>query len=632
VIVIDTDQGQSGSSATDREGFQRLVTEVSLGRAGIILGLEVSRLARNCADWHRLLEICALSDTLILDEDGLYDPKHFNDRLLLGMKGALSEAELHVLHARLQGGIVSKARRGELRKPLPTGLVYNAQNQIVLDPDRQVRQTLFTFFCTFERLGSATATVRFFKKEKLLFPRRLRRGMRQVWATLTHSLARAVLHNPRYAGCYVHGRSRTRRTPEGKLKTARLPPDQWDVILPGAHAGYVTWEQYQRNRETLRKNSRAHGSERRQPPREGPALLQGLTICGTCGKRMTQRYRVWKGTLRPEYCCQRDGIQNGGPACQVIPGTAIDQEIGAMLVQMLQPLTLEVSLAVQQELESRLDEADRLRQQHVERARHEADLARERFMAVDPHNRLVADTLEAEWNAKLRALQDAQEQCHQQQQTDRQMLTEEKRALIHSLATDFPKLWNDPQTSHRDRKRMVQLLIEDVTLTRGEQITLAIRFKGGATQTRTLPLPQPAYMSWQTNPEIVALIDKWLDDLSDEQIAVRLNEQGHRSGKGKPFTRITITNIRVSYALKGRYERLRAKGLLTLTEISRRLGVARSTVRLWRRHGLLKAAHTGKVFLYEPVDPETIRKNQGVKMTDPRRSPNSVPSPEQEEV
>jgi hypothetical protein len=507
----------------------------------------------------------------------------------------------------------------------------NSLDQVILDPDRQVRQTLFTFFRTFERLGSAMATVHFFRKKKLLVPRRLRRGLRQVWAPLTHSLALDLLHNPRYAGCYVHGRSRTRRTSNGKMKTALLPLEEWEVVLPEAHPGYITWQQYQCNLQILRKNSAAHGRERRHPPREGPALLQGLAICGLCGKRMTVRYHAWKEILRPDYCCQRDGIQHGRPPCQVMPGSTIE-EIGNMLVQMLQPLTLDVSLAVQQELESRLDEADCLRKQHVERARHEADLARERFMQVDPRNRLVADTLEAEWNAKLRALQETQEQFEQQRQADRQALTEENRALIHSLATDFPSVWNAPHTSHRDRKRMVQLLIEDVTLTRGEKITLQIRFKGGATQTRILPLPQRAYKSWQTAPEIVALIDQWLDDLSDEQIAVQLNEQGYRSGKGKAFSRITITNIRVSYSLQGRYQRLRKQGLLTLTEMSRRLKVSKSTVKDWRRRGLLKAQHTGKCFLYEPVAPETLRKYQSVKETESPQSVNSNLSPEQQEV
>lgn len=622
VHVIDCDQGQSGSTAIDREGFQRLVTEVSLGHAGIVLGLEVSRLARNSTDWHRLLEICALTDTLILDEDGLYDPRHFNDRLLLGMKGTLSEAELHVLHARLQGGILNKARRGELRKTLPTGLEYDDQSKIILDPDRQIQRTLFTFFRTFERLGSALETVKFFRKKKLLFPRRQRPGMRLIWAPLTHSLALDILHNPRYAGCYVHGQARTRRTPDGKLKVKRLPIEEWDVVLPGAHAGYITWEQFQSNQRTLRKNSKALGAERHHPPREGPALLQGLVVCGVCGQRMGVRYHAWKGNLKPDYLCQRDHIQNGKPLCQQIPGSTIDHAIGELLLQMVQPLTLEVSLAVQQELQSRIDEADQLRKQQVERARYEADRARERFMKVDPNNRLVADTLEAEWNEKLRALQEAQEQYEHQRQADRQLLDEQSQALIRSLATNFPKLWNDPQTSHRDRKRMVQLLIEDVTLIRREQITLHIRFKGGATRTQTLPLPQLAYKTWQTEPQTVAVIDDLMNDHTPKEIADILNDKGIRSGKGGTFDATTIAKVRQSYHLQSRWDRLRKRGMLTDKELAKHLGVAIQTVRRWRAHGLLRAHafNDRHGYLYEPVKDNKPTKWGGVKLTDPRRA------------
>lgn len=622
VHVIDCDQGQSGASAADREGFQRLVTEVSLGHAGIVLGLEVSRLARNSTDWHRLLEICALTGTLILDEDGLYDPRHFNDRLLLGMKGTLSEAELHVLHARLQGGILNKARRGELRKTLPTGLEYDDQGKVILDPDRQIQRTLFTFFRTFERLGSALETVKFFRKKKLLFPRRQRPGMRLIWAPLTHSLALDVLHNPRYAGCYVHGQARTRRTPDGKLKVKRLSIEEWDVVLPGAHAGYITWEQYQSNQRTLRKNSKALGAERRQPPREGPALLQGLVVCGVCGQRMGVRYHAWKGNLKPDYLCQRDSIQNGKPLCQNIPGSTIDHAIGELLLQMVQPLTLEVSLAVQQELRTRIDEADQLRKQQVERARYEADRARTRFMKVDPNNRLVADTLEAEWNEKLRALQEAQQQYEHQRQADRQLLDDQSQALIRSLVTNFPKLWNDPHTSHRDRKRMVQLLIEDVTLIRREQITLHIRFKGGATRTETLPPPQPAYKTWQTEPQIVARIDNLMNEHTPKEIAAILNGQGVRSGKGGTFTQMTIAKVRQSYHLESRWDRLRKRGMLTDKEMAKHLRVAIKTVRRWRVHGLLRAhAYNDRNgYLYEPVQDKKPRKWLGVKLSDPRRS------------
>src|SRR5450432_4060941 len=268
VIVIDTDLGQSGASAADREGFQRLVTEVSLARAGIVLGLEVSRLARNSMDWHRLLEICALTDTLILDEDGVYDPAHFNDRLLLGLKGTMSEAELHVLRARLQGGIRNKARRGELKSPLPVGFAYDAGDRVILDPDKQVQETMRFFFETFRRTASACAVVKAFRQKGLLFPRRLKKGPNKgdlVWAELPHSRALHILHNPRYTGAFVYGRSRTRNNPNGGASYTRLPREQW-ILLKNAHAGYISWEQYEENLRRLQENAHTNGADRRKRP------------------------------------------------------------------------------------------------------------------------------------------------------------------------------------------------------------------------------------------------------------------------------------------------------------------------------------------------------------------------------
>ena len=388
VIVIDSDLGQSGTSVADRQGFQKLVTEVGLGHAGIVLGLEVSRLARNNADWHRLLEICALSDTLILDEDGLYDPSQYNDRLLLGLKGTMSEAEIHVLRARLEGGIQSKAQRGELKMRLPTGLVYDEQDRVVLDPDRQVQQSFFSFFETFQRTGSACATVRYFRREGLLMPRRLRRGPKKgevVWLPLRHSRALRILHNPRYAGVFFRGQTRTRKDGQGHVHTRQLPQEQWDVLLPNSHPGYITWEQFQHHQQRLRENSQAQGQDRRRsPPGEGPALLQGIALCGVCGNRMGVRYRSSKTGPTPVYVCQRDGIERAAPICQSIPGTKIDEAVGELLLETVTPLTLEVALDVQRQLQAQLDQADRLRQQHVERARYEAELADRRYMQVAP--------------------------------------------------------------------------------------------------------------------------------------------------------------------------------------------------------------------------------------------------------
>jgi len=528
IVVIDTDLGQSGAS-TDREGFQRLVTAVGMGQAGIVLGLEVSRLARNSTDWHRLLEICALTDTLILDEDGIYDPAHFNDRLLLGLKGTMSEAELHVLRARLDGGILNKAKRGELVMRPPMGFAYDAEGHLVHHPDQQIQHALRMLFETFRRTGSASATVKNYRQQGLLFPRCVHSGPKRgdiIWGQLEHSNALRILHNPRYAGAFVYGRSRTRKTADGKQVVKRLPPDQWGTFLPGVHPGYISWEEYEQNQKRLRENAQAVGADRRKsPPREGPALLQGLILCGHCGQRMTVRYHFRFNRLCPDYLCQRKGIANAEPICAQIPGVEVDRVVSELLVKLVTPTTLEVALTVQQELQARLGEADRLRKQQVERAHYEAELAQTRYMRVDPNNRLVADSLEADWNHKLRALTEAQTEYERRCEEDRKIFQEEERAAILQLTTDFPRLWHDGSTPDRERKRMVRLLLEDVTLLRGEQITLHLRFRGGASQTLVMPLPQTSWQRWTTSPEVVTEIDRLLDHHTHQEIAVLLNQR-----------------------------------------------------------------------------------------------------------
>lgn len=593
IVVIDSDLGQSGASASDRKGFQQLVTEVSLGRAGMVMGLEVSRLARNSSDWHRLLELCALGNTLILDEDGIYNPAHFNDRLLLGLKGTMSEAELHVLHARLFGGILNKARRGELWLPLPVGLVFDPVRRVVLDPDKQVQETIRYFFETFRRVGSAFSTVRAFKAEGILFPKRIDKGPHKgelLWVELTHACARRVLHSPRYAGAYCFGRKSHQKLPNGHVRSRLKPRDEWIVLLPDAHEGYITWEQFDANEQRLQENSRAYGHDRRKSPaREGPSLLQGLVICGKCGQRMTVRYHQSKGRQVPEYSCRKRSIEFAEPVCQVIVGDLIDAEVGALLVKMVSPLSLEVALLVRQELQSQLEEAVRLRMRQVERVQYEADLARRRYMQVDPANRLVADILEAEWNQQLRDLQEAQKEYDQWKKDNSLVFTEEQRSKILSLASDFPKLWKNPKTPQRERKRMIRLLIEDVTLFKDKQLTVQIRFKGGTTQTLQLPLSLPAWKLWQTSIQVVEEIDQLLDRYTPEEIAKILNKKGYLSGKGNPFHRQLVYSIQDTYGLKSRYDRLREKGLLTLEEIGQQLNICMRTVKMWRNHGFLKA-------------------------------------------
>jgi DNA invertase Pin-like site-specific DNA recombinase len=431
ITTIDSDLGQSGASATEREGFQTLVGEVGMGQAGIVLGLEVSRLARNSADWHRLLEICALTDTLILDEDGIYDPAHFNDRLLLGLKGTMSEAELHVLRARLRGGLLSKARRGELRCRLPAGFIYDDAGHVVFDPDTQVQETVRLLFQTFARTGTLRATVQYFRQQHLLFPKRLDSGPHRselIWTPLSLGRASSAMHNPWYAGAYAFGRGRWRKRPDGRERHERLPREQWHVLIRDAHPGYISWEEYERNERRLQQSAQALGFERNAgPAREGSALLQGKVVCGLCGSRMQVRYNPRKDGMVPNYLCAGRGRLFGDPLCQSMVGDGIDAAIGQLLVDTVTPMALDLALAVQQEINSRLDEADRLRYRQVERAQYEADTARQRYMHVDPVNRLVADSLEAHWNLKLRALADAQLEYQRRRAEDRLMVDEPER-------------------------------------------------------------------------------------------------------------------------------------------------------------------------------------------------------------
>lgn len=419
IIVIDSDQGESGASAAWREGFQRLVSDVGMGRAGIVMGLEVSRLARNNADWHRLLEICALADTLILDEDGVYDPASFNDRLLLGLKGTMSEAELHVLKARLRGGILNKVRRGEYRCPLPTGLVYDDVGNVVLEPDAQIRDTIAYFFETFSRVGSACQTVKAFRKEGIHFPSRIRNQKTTIFQPLTLSTAIRALNNPRYAGAYVYGRRQYRRAADGKTLQRKREQGDWLARIPDAHPGYITWEQFQQNLQSLEANGRGFDAARASPPREGSALLQGRAVCGRCGRHLRARYVARRGRLEAWYVCGEAHTSRGEPGCQSIAGRPIDTAIGDLIATEMTPAAVELALEIRKEIEARHEEADRLRLRAVERAQFEADLAQRRFMLVDPNNRLVADTLEREWNNRLRALATAREERECQRQKDR---------------------------------------------------------------------------------------------------------------------------------------------------------------------------------------------------------------------
>ena len=634
IEVIDCDLGISGASTSDRQGFQKLVAAVGMGQVGIVLGLEVSRLARNCADWHRLLELCALSGTLILDEDGIYDPTQYNDRLLLGLKGTLSEAELHMLRARMRGGLLTKARRGELRIGLPVGFVYDDQDHVVLHPDAQVRRTLELFFQTFRRTGTAGSTVKHFTEQKIPFPRPARTGARTaevVWGRLSVRRATSILHNPRYAGAFAFGRNRVRKQPDGRYRKSRVAQDQWLCLLLDHHPGYITWEQYERNEQRLRQSAKAYGIDGRQsPPREGPALLQGLAVCGRCGARMSVHYYHRRERLVPSYHCLVQCRQHGLPACQSVPGEVVDETVGQLLVETMSPMALEVSLAVQAELEARLAETDQLRQQQVERAEQDAERARYRYLQVDPGNRLVAVSLEADWNEKLRLLEQVRDRVELQRSADRATFDDKTKRRIRALATDFPALWNDPATPHRERKRMVALLLEDVTLHKQEgQISIGIRFRGGATKEMSVPVPLNAWRRRQTHPRALARAAELIAKHTCSEVATQLNEEGFTTGAGAPFSAGAVRWLRTRWKLKNKQDHLRAAGKLTSAEMAARLGIGERVLRGWRQAGRLSATSCNDRgdWMYDPIEEQSdwIQQQAVCKDIDKTARKNSTP-------
>src|SRR3989441_789032 len=519
----------------------------------------------------------------------------------------MSEAELHILQARLKGGILHKASRAALKVPLPVGLLYAEDQTVILDPDAQIQQALRLLFATFKRTGSAWATVKYFRDQGLLFPRRVRVGPHAGelhWMPLQHNAVLKVLRNPRYAGAFCFGRTHTTKHADGSLHIETLPQEQWPFLVREVHAGYLSWQEYEANLAQLRANRQAHGDDRRHgPAREGPALLQGLVICGRCGNRMTVRYHEIKQGKRlyPEYMCQKEMIEHAEEkVCQRILGAGPDAALAALLLAQLTPLAIDTTMQVYEELHTQAEAARHLRAQQVERARYAAELAQRRFLRVDPENRLVASVLEAEWNARLQEYTQVQEEAHKQQEKEQRRLSTLEQQAIANLVADFPRVWHDERTLDRDRQRMVRLLLEDVTLRQDEMITAQVRFKGGATQTITLPISQGR----RSAQEVLTLIDQLLDDYTDAEVAEQLNQRGWRTYEGKLFHATRILSLRRYHQLKDHGMRLRERGLLSASEAAQAYGVCPQTIRDWGRAGRIPMYHAdGRgIALFSPPD------------------------------
>jgi len=598
IRTLDLDLGVSGAQMAGRQDFKTLVADVSMGQVGAVFALEVSRLARSNLDWHRLLELCALTETLVVDEDGCYDPADFNDGLLLGLKGTMAQAELHFLRARLQGGKLNKAKKGELHFPLPVGFCYDEQGRIVCDPDEEVRGAVALVFRLFRETGSAYGVVHRFTERGLRFPKRAYGGAwdgQLLWGRLCHTRVLSMLRNPSYAGMYVFGRYQYRReiTPEGEVRKrmqAVAMPD-WRVSLQEHHEGYITLAEFFKNGERLEKNrTNAEETVLSGPAREGLALLQGLLLCGNCGRALTVRYRG-HGGIYPTYECnrlRREGFAT--KSCMSFRCDLLDNVIALESLKALQPAELELALAALRELETRDQTLMRQWQMRLERAQYEAALAERRYQEVDPSQRLVAGTLERRWNDALLHLEDLKKQAAEFQRQEACVATPEQKAKVLALARDLPRLWHAPTTQAKDRKRMLRLLIKDITVEKPaqlKQLLVHIRWQGGACTDLSVQLPLNIADRQRYPAALVDRVRELAHSLPDAQIADQLNREGQASATGKPYTTKIIQWVRWRYQIPP--ATLKRPEELTVQQVAQHFGISNHVVYYWIQHGLIQA-------------------------------------------
>jgi DNA invertase Pin-like site-specific DNA recombinase len=596
VQVLDGDLGRSGASMVDRTDFKTIVADVSLGKVGAVFALEASRLARSNADWHRLIEICGITGTLIVDEDGCYDPSDFNDGLLLGLKGTMAQAELHFIRARLQGGKLNKAQKGELRFPLPVGYVFDEAERIVKDPDDQVRGAITMVFSAFRQTGSAYGVVQHFATKNLLFPKRSYGGAwdgKLHWGRLTDSRVLAILKNPSYAGVYAFGRYRCVKEilEDGEVRSriARMPREEWLVEIRDHHEGYLTFEQQLKNLDLIEKN-RTNPKEAvlSGPAREGLALLQGLLICGCCGRRLTPRYRG-NGGIYPIYDCnwrRREGLSK--TSCMSVQCGYLDRAVETRLLEIVNKEQIDLALEAFEILQQRDQQISGQWKLRIQRAEYEVQLAQKQYDQVDPENRLVASTLERRWNDSLIELEKVKQQIAELSH-EQSLIASFERDQVLALARDLPRLWHAPETSSKDKKRILQLLIDDITVEKPERYValLHVRWQGGICEDLKLELPRPSGERWRHSESLVKKVRKLAEENSDAEIAAQLNAEGLISAKGNPFTRSSVSWIRHKHKIPPA-EKKKADEL-TVKEVAKRFDVSPNVVYYWIERKIITA-------------------------------------------
>lgn len=596
VQVYDEDLGRSGASAEGRSGFQRLLAEVALGRVGLILGVEMSRLARLCKDWYQLLELCALFGTLIYDLDGLYDPSAYNDRLLLGLKGTMSEAELHILKQRMLQGARQKAQRGELFSRLPIGYVRDAAGRIVQDPDEQVRAIAMRVFDAFERVGTATGTLRQLRNENVRIGIRLEGGPDHgtlQWRRPNLSTIRAMLCNPMYAGAYTYGRYGRQRRPDGHCWWRRLPRDQWRVLIRDRFPAYISWAQYEANQHQMRENRSK--IESRGAIRHGRALLTGLVVCRRCGYRMLTRYgKASQGV----YSCEGKKTAYADPSCQSLSASALDQEVVRQILLAMEPAALEVSLQVAADLKNQREKDQALWRQRLERVAYEADRAHRQYEAVEPENRLVARTLETNWETALRQQRQLMEEHERWRRECPRLLSEGEQEEIQRLASDLPTLWHAPSTRDEDRKAILRLIIERVVVQvegHSEWVEAWIHWVGGHrsyVRLRRPVLRHEQLANYGVIDEMIIALHQ--QGVKSAGIANKLNTAGHRSPRGLPFNASTVRKWLSRYrpAPEHRPSPPLNEHEWTTADLARHIGASERTVRSWVHRGQLQARYS----------------------------------------
>lgn len=594
VTLIDEDLGKSAAGSTQRTGFQRLVAEVSLGRAGAVFSIEVSRLARNNRDWYQLLDLCGLMDTLIVDGEGVYDTRQLNDRLLLGLKGTISEAELGWIRQRAYEGLLAKARRGELILSLPVGYVQASDGGVEKHPDKRAQQAIALVFRKFSELRSVRQVLLWFRQEGITLPVALDSRYGGLnWRLPVYNTVLKFVQNPCYAGAYAFGRTTNRiRVVDGKAHKSsghRQDRQDWIVLLHDHHEGYIAWETFERNQRLITENAQMKGLMARGAVKRGRSLLSGLLLCGKCGRRIHVAYSGTKGQV-PRYYCRGALVNHGEPGCISFGGLRVDEAIEREVLRVLSPGAVEAAFKTSDQARQEIHEVCRALELELSQARYEADRAQRQYDAVEPENRLVAETLERRWNIALEHVVELESRLEEiKSKQEREAVPD--RAKLTALAESFPALWSHPATDHLTKKRIVRLIIEEIVarLLDDHRIELVIHWKGGKHTTLRVRKNRTGQHGHSTSREVVEVVRDLARCLPDAQIASVLNRLGYRTGAGNTWTQSRVASLRNHHKIAVFDPEVDGITSLTMDKAAEALGISSRTVRRMIQQGILPA-------------------------------------------